>query len=61
MRSIAMEGSPAQSGIEAAQRTPHHTVMLGGAWSVVRERDIDGAARWLASAGHLRPFCGCGR
>jgi hypothetical protein len=57
----AIASPPPSEGIGAAQRTPHHTVMLGGAWSVVRERDIDGAARWLASAGHLRPFCGCGR
>jgi len=28
---------------------------------LVREGDIDGAARWLAVNCHLRPFCGCGR
>lgn len=42
-------------------RTPHHTAMLGGAWKLVRERDIDGALRWLQVNCHLRPFCGCGR
>ena len=49
------------AGVAATERTPHHTVMLGGAWKLVREGDIDGAARWLAVNCHLRPFCGCGR
>ena len=55
-----MPSPPASLTVAGAARTPAHEVLLGGAWNLVRERDIHGAVRWLAVHSHLRPFCGCG-